>query len=304
LDYAQHAGFATDAARVRSPQDKPRVERVVQYVRGNFWAGEAFTGLDQAQDASTRWCTEVAGMRLHGTLAARPLEVFTQTEQAALLPVPPVYDTPILRTVTVHRDHHVEIAKALYSVPTDWIGAHLDARADSALVKLFHRGRLIKTHPRQRPGGRSTDPSDLPAERAGYAMRDLDRLKATAHRHGAHIGIYVERLLDDPLPWTRMRAVYRLLALIRRYGPGPVEDACTKALDLDVVSVAKIAAMLTKNLEATDPHTTTPTAGQTPTTAGRFARDPAEFTARTPDPRGHLTVVPDPTTTIEEDPTP
>ncbi len=38
LDYAQHAGFVTDTARVRSPQDKPKVERVVQYVRGNFFA--------------------------------------------------------------------------------------------------------------------------------------------------------------------------------------------------------------------------------------------------------------------------
>ncbi len=304
LDYAQHVGFVTDAARVRSPQDKPRVERVVQYVRNNFWAGEAFTSLTEAQDAATRWCTQVAGMRMHGTLAARPLEVFTETEAGVLLPVPSAYDTPILRTVKVHRDHHVEIAKALYSVPTDWIGAHLEARADSELVKLFHRGRLIKTHPRQAPGGRSTDPTDLPAERTGYAMRDLDRLKATAHRHGACIGIYVERLLDDPLPWTRMRAVYRLLGLVRRHGPEGVETACSQALDLDVISVAKIAAMLAKNLDTTGPPTTTRTAGQTAGMAGRFARDSSEFTARTPDPRRHLAVVPHPTTTIEEDPTP
>jgi transposase len=33
LDYAQHCGFATDAARVRSPKDKPKVERAVQYAR-------------------------------------------------------------------------------------------------------------------------------------------------------------------------------------------------------------------------------------------------------------------------------
>jgi len=39
LDYAQHCGFATDPARVRSPKDKPKVERAVQYVRGNFFAG-------------------------------------------------------------------------------------------------------------------------------------------------------------------------------------------------------------------------------------------------------------------------
>ena len=36
LEYAQARGFATDPARVRSPQDKPRVERAVQYVRGQL----------------------------------------------------------------------------------------------------------------------------------------------------------------------------------------------------------------------------------------------------------------------------
>jgi hypothetical protein len=49
LDYAQHAGFATDPARVRWPTDKLRVERMVQYVRGNFFAGEDFADLADAQ---------------------------------------------------------------------------------------------------------------------------------------------------------------------------------------------------------------------------------------------------------------
>jgi transposase len=53
LDYAQHAGFATDPARVRSPKDKPKVERAVQYVRGNFWAGETFPDLETAQERVT-----------------------------------------------------------------------------------------------------------------------------------------------------------------------------------------------------------------------------------------------------------
>ena len=277
LDYAQHAGFATDPARVRSPQDKPKVERVVQYVRGNFFAGESFDTLQTAQAAATEWCSKTAGMRIHGTINARPLEVFNELERVALLPVPPAYDVPLLRSVKVHRDFHIEIGKALYSVPGDYIGAQLDARADSQLVKLFHRGQLIKTHPRQPAGGRRTDPADLPEERVGYAMRDLDRLKATATGHGDNIGIYTHRLLDDPLPWTRMRAVYRLLGLVRRYGPGPVDTACGTALDLDVVSVSKIAAMLAKALENTTP--VLPAAAGHP--AGRFARDPVEFRSPT-----------------------
>jgi len=279
LDYAQHVGFATDLARVRTPQDKPRVERAVQYVRGNFWAGETFTDLAQAQARVEVWCAERAGMRIHGTTAARPVEMFNEVEAPCLLPVPEPYDVPVFTRVKVHRDFHVEVARALYSLPAKWIGQYLDARADSELVKLYARGQLVKTHPRQRPGGRSTDRADLPVERAGYAMRDLAALIAVCAGHGECIGIYAERLLDDPLPWTRMRSVYRLLGLVRRYGPGPVETACTRSLDLDVVSVAKIASMLEKAIEREQP--VLPAAAGAPgSPAGRFARDPAEYATR------------------------
>ena len=73
----------------------------------------------------------------------------------------------------MHRDFHAEVAKALYSLPEQWIGATLDVRADSELVKFYHRGVLVKVHPRQPAGGRSTDAADLPEHKAGYALRDL-----------------------------------------------------------------------------------------------------------------------------------
>jgi hypothetical protein len=215
-------------------------------------------------------------MRIHGTTAARPVEMFAAVEAACLLGVPAPYDVPSFTRVKVHRDFHVEVAKSLYSVPAQWIGQYLDARADNELVKLFHGGQLVKTHPRQRPGRRSTDVGDLPAEKAGYAMRDLSKLIGTCAGHGHNIGIYAERLLDDPLPWTRMRSVYRLLGLIRRYGPGPVETACSRSLDLDVVSVTKIGSMLAKACERETP--VLPAAAGSPT--GRFARDPAEYAMR------------------------
>jgi hypothetical protein len=245
-------------------------------VRGSFWAGETFTDLADAQAKADTWCAQRAGMRIHGTTAARPVETFTAVEAGCLLPVPAPYDVPVFTRVKVHRDFHVEVARSLYSVPAQWIGQHLDARADTELVRLTHRGRPVKTHPRQRPGGRSTDPGDLPVERAGYAMRDLTALVTACTAHGPSIGIYAERLLDDPLPWTRMRSVYRLLGLVRRYGPDPVETACSRSLDLDVVSVTKISSMLAKALEAHAP--ALPAAAGAPT--GRFARDPGEYALR------------------------
>jgi transposase len=282
LDYAQHVGFGTDPARVRSPQDKPRVERVVQYVRGNFWAGETFLDLVDAQARVEVWCRDRAGMRIHGTTAQRPAEMFTALEASCLLPVPQAYDQPTFTRVKVHRDYHVEVARALYSIPEHLIGSHLDVRADSELVRFYATGpggggKLVKTHPRQPPGGRSTDREDLPEHKAGYAMRDLSRLIGVCAGHGPNIGIYAERLLDDPLPWTRMRAVYRLQGLVRRYGPGPVEAACERSLDLDVVSVAKIAAMLAHATERQQPMLPAASGSPHASQGGRFARDPSEY---------------------------
>lgn len=275
LDYAAHAGFATDAARVRSPKDKSKVERVVQYVRGNFFAGEAFADLDDAQARAVFWCQEKAGMRIHGTTQGRPAEVFAAEEAPALLPVPADYDVPVFKDAKVHRDHHIEIGKALYSVPGDYIGSQVAVRADSELVKIYHRGQLVKTHPRMQPGTRSTDQTDLPEHKSAYALRDITRLIGICAGHGENIGIYAERILDDPLPWTRMRAVYRLIGLVREYGPGAVETACSKALDLDVVAVPKIASMLAKAAENTP--ALLPIAA--PAGAARFARDPSEYAA-------------------------
>jgi transposase len=273
LDYAQARGFVTDAARVRSPKDKPKVERAVQYVRGNFFAGEDFTGLAGAQEKARAWCQDVAGERIHGTIQARPAQVFAEHEAAVLLPLPAApYDVPVFTRVKVHRDFHVEVGRALYSAPKEYLGCHLDARADSALVKLFCRGQLVKAHPRQQPGRRVTDPADLPAGKTTYAMRDVASLAKAARRHGDAVGVYAERLLDTDLPWTKMRQVYRLLGLVRRYGPGPVGTACQRALDLDVVNVTKIASMLEKATENTPPPPR-PAAAAT----ARFARDPAEY---------------------------
>jgi hypothetical protein len=275
LEYAQARGFVTDPARVAHPQDKPRVERMVQYVRNNFFAGEAFTDLADAQARAETWCRDTAGQRIHGTTCARPAVVFAEREAPVLLAAPHgPYQVPIYAQVKVHRDYHVQVGKALYSIPEHLRGQTVSARADGELVKMYFRGQLVKTHPRQPPGGRSTDPADLPADKAGYAMRDLHRLIATATGHGPNIGIYAERLLDHDLPWTRMRQVYRLLGLVKRYGTDPVDTACGRALDLDVVAVTKIAAMLQRATENTPTPPPRAASGLAP---ARFARDPREY---------------------------
>ena len=278
LDYAQARGFGTDPARVRRPQDKPRVERSVQYVRESFFRGEAFTDLGQGQSRVEHWCSVTAGLRIHGTTAARPAEVFAEAEAPLLLPRPGVpYDQPIFATPKVARDLHIEVARALYSMPGELIGQRVSVRADSHLVKVYSRGQLVKTHPRQAAGGRSTDPGDYPAERAAYALRDVQSLTRKASAAGEHVGIYAARLLDVPLPWTRMRRVYRLLGLVRSYGETAVDAACARALELDVVDVTKVTRILELAREHERHQPPTAAAAQPGHRRARFARDPDAF---------------------------
>jgi transposase len=276
LDYAQARGFGTDPARVRSPKDKPRVERVVQYVRESWFRGEQFIDLADARRRVEAWCARTAGLRVHGTTAQRPAEHFAEAEQHLLLPAPTaVYDVPVFATPKVAPDRHVEVLRALYSIPGELIGQRLQARADSRLVRFYSRGQLVKTHPRKPPGGRSTDAADLPEGTSDYALRDTESLQRKAVAAGPSVGIYAARILDVPLPWTSMRAVYRLLGLCRSYGAATVEAACSRALELDVVDVNKIARML----EQASENAPAPLAARVVGGPARFARDNSEYRA-------------------------
>lgn len=191
---------------------------------------------------------------------------------ADLAPAEP-FDLPTYSHPKVAPDRHVQIARALYSVPGELIGQRLSARADARTVKLYWRGQLIKVHPVVAPGRRHTDPADLPSELTTYAMRDLDALQRKASAHGPHVGAYAAALLAHPLPWTKMRQVYRLLGLIRRHGAEPVDNACRRALDAEAVNVGLIDRMLTRD------HQPEASVGP-PGAASRFVRDTADFAVR------------------------
>src|SRR5437870_12948215 len=119
----------------------------------------------------------VAGRRLHGITRQRPLMVFEAVELAVFQPLRAGrFETPQWAECIVHPDHHIQFGKALYSVPTRYVGKTVWVRGDRTLVRLYFEGEFLKTVPRQPPGGRHTDYTDYPPELAPYAMRDPERL--------------------------------------------------------------------------------------------------------------------------------
>ncbi|MGH8302066.1 MAG: IS21 family transposase [Steroidobacteraceae bacterium] len=147
-ELAEHYGAIVDPCRSEKPKDKPLVERMVPYVRDSFWSGRQFGSFEEVLRAAPVWCLEVAGVRQHRTLRARPLDVF-ELERKALLPLPRGrYEVASWQKVKVHRDLHVNCQGALYSVPWRLVGRWLQARLGDRTVELFDGEELVKVHVR------------------------------------------------------------------------------------------------------------------------------------------------------------
>jgi transposase len=251
-DYAQERGFFVDAARVRRPKDKARVENQVPFVRESWFDGEDFDDLDHARRSAEQWCW-VAAERVHGTTHRVVREHYEQEEKAAMLPAPTEpFAVPLWTEAKVHPDHHLQVERALYSVPTRYIGRTLRVRSDRRIVRIYLSGELIKTHDWQAPGGRSTDPNDYPPGKDAYATRSFTHLIEQGLKKGPHVGRYVERLFDRPLPWTTIRQAQKLIRLCDRYGASKVDVVCERSMDFDVVDVSRVERMLKLALRAED----------------------------------------------------
>jgi hypothetical protein len=245
-EYMQARAVFVDAARVRHPRDKARVENQVPYVRERWFDGEVFpSDLREIRAHAARWCRDVAGSRVHGTTRCVPRDVYEQQEKAHMQPAPTApFDVPRWSKAKIHPDHHAQVARALYSLPTAYIGRTLDVRSDRTTVRFYLGATFVKLHSRVAAGQRSTDPSDYPSSKAPWALRNVDALRTASSKHGEHVEAFVRRLLDGPLPWTRMRQAYGLMRLCERYGAPRVDALCARALAFDGIDTRRIERML------------------------------------------------------------
>jgi len=163
-ELAWHYGCLVDPARVAHPKDKPRVERMVPYVRDSSFSGRQFADLGAMRRGAATWSLEVAGQRHARPLGgARPADVFRALEAEKLLTLPDrPFEAATWQTAKVGPDCHLSAAGALYSVPFRLIGRRLDVRLTDALLQVFDEGELVKTHVRIARGRRATDWADYP----------------------------------------------------------------------------------------------------------------------------------------------
>ncbi|MFH1419018.1 MAG: IS21 family transposase [Planctomycetota bacterium] len=116
--FCEHYGTVILPTRPQTPRHKGKVEKGVDYVQSNALKGRAFSNLQDQNQHLLDWESHVADTRIHGTTRKQVGKVFKEVERPTLQPLPterfPFFHEAERR---VHRDGHVAVDKAYYSVP-------------------------------------------------------------------------------------------------------------------------------------------------------------------------------------------
>ena len=165
--FCEHYGTAILPTRPYTPRHKGKVERGVDYVQENALKGRTFGSLDEQNRQLAEWESTVADTRIHGTTRQHVGQVFAASERQALLPLP-IEGFQFFHEAQriVNRDGHVEVAKAYYSVPPEYLGRTVWVRWDARLVRVFNqRMEQIAMHVRHERGRFSTQGEHIAPEK-------------------------------------------------------------------------------------------------------------------------------------------
>jgi transposase len=227
--FAAHYGMAILPTRPRLPRHKGKIENGVGYVKDNALKGHTFGSLEEQNRHLLDWETNVADTRIHGTTRRQVAQVFAE-ERPALLPLP-CQRFPFFHegTRVVHRDGHIEVAKAYYSAPPEYLGRRVWVRWDGRLVRILNeRLESIAVHAQQEPGRFSTQPMHIAAEKINGIERGLDWLMSRVERVGAQAVAWAQAVVEVR-GIEGLRVLQGLLALLKKHRSQAVDRACGTA---------------------------------------------------------------------------
>ena len=189
--FCQHYGVVILPTKPYMPRHKGKVEAGVKYVQSNALKARKFGSLQEQNEYLARWEATVADTRIHGTTRQHVGKVFREAERPALQPLPLERFAMFQEAPRkVSRDGHIEVAKAYYSAPPEYLGRAVWARWDKRLVRIFNqRFEQIDLHLRVEPGRFSTHAYHLAPEKingiergVGYLLTKVRGIGPDAHQ--------------------------------------------------------------------------------------------------------------------------
>ena len=243
LDFSRHWGFEITPCNVKSAWEKGRVENGVGYVKKNLLAGLELTDFSAVQPAAAHWVDSVANVRIHGQTQRRPIDLFEE-ERGHLRPLNPTpFDSARICSVRATKQFRVPLDSNHYSVPPLYAGQTLTLKAYADRVWIYHRNRLIATHPRSMDRNEDIEdpehPKKLLAQRASAREQRLlvDFLALSPRAQAYREGLEAKRV-------NARIHLRKILALADLHGKDEVARALDDGLELQAFSAEYIAHIL------------------------------------------------------------
>src|SRR3569623_1757085 len=246
--FCRHYGTVILPTRPYMPRHKGKVESGVKYVKNNALKARSFASLDAQQRFLEHWEATVADTRIHGTTKRQVAKVFQDVARAAFAPLP-VERIPSIQESqrVVARDGHVEVAKAYYSVPPEYLGCKVWARWDTRLVRVFnHRWEQIAIPVRQEKGRFRTHEHHVHPHKISGLERGAAYLLNKISWIGPQAHAWAEAMLAGRgIEGTR--SLQGLLSLGQKHPHEVLEKACETAISYGVFRLKTLRQLLARD---------------------------------------------------------
>jgi len=135
-------------------------------------------------------------------------------------------------SLSVHlRDGHVEVARAYYSAPPEYLGRSVWVRWDARLVRLYNeRFEQIAVHPRVEPGRFRTQHGHLADEKISLVEKGAGYMLSRTRLLGEDAHAWVNSMIEAR-GVEGVRVLQGFLSLANRYPAGVLNRASQTALE-------------------------------------------------------------------------
>lgn len=229
--FAKHYGTAILPTKPYTPEHKGKVESGVKYAKNNALKGRTFESMTAQNEFLLAWESSVADTRIHGTTKTQVAKLFEEAERGKLLPLPadrfPCFHEG---RRTVSRDGHLEVDKAFYSAPPEFVGRRLWVRWDARLVRIFNdRWEPITVHAKAEPGRFRTSNDHIPKEKFSSVERGTDDLLRRVAMIGPHASQWANAL-TQVRGVEAVRVLLGLKSLTKKHSSEALDAVCKAAL--------------------------------------------------------------------------
>lgn len=233
-DYANHAGFCVLPARPKTPRDKAAVEAAIGVIQRSFYQRHretTFYSLAEMNQALRAFLDELNAQIMSDYGVSRSDRFTIESPKLKERSSTP-YEISEFKEAKVHPDCCIQVAKAVYSVPFNYVGQTLRVKITDKLISISDKtNSLITTHLRQPPYGKSIEERHLPPVTLQLKSFDIVKAKAKAEAIGEKTKAYIDWQFEGDAP---LRVLRRVQGIIRLYENGTssqtMEYAAAQAL--------------------------------------------------------------------------